>query len=286
MPGRRPLHADPLPAIVAVSARACAARHPARAVAHARQGRARAWPAPRPPRTRNAAGAERRLRALPRAVARGSESRCSTRDGARRAAREKPLYLVQDTHFAPSFMELIARDLAKLVGELGVLPPLGEAPALHVVEQPASRVGDLVDMLKLPDEQQLFQPQSVLVHQVQNESGDAWEPDPAADVLLLGDSFTNIFSLEGMGWGSASGLAPHLALALQSPDRRDRPKRLRRIRHAPSALTRAAGRARSLGRQARRDLGVRVTRAVGGRLEADRISDPACRGGQVTCAPR
>ena len=131
--------------------------------------------------------------------------------------REKPLYLAQDTHFAPFFMELIARDLANMVGQLGVLPALAQAPLLHAVPQPASRVGDLVDMLKLPDEQQLFQPQSVLVHQVQTESGDAWEPDPAADVLLLGDSFTNIFSLEGMGWGSASGLGPHLALALHRP---------------------------------------------------------------------
>ena len=139
---------------------------------------------------------------------------------ARRSApsrHEKPLYLAQDTHFTPGFMELIARDLAKLVGELGVLPELPEAPALHVVEQPASRVGDLVDMLKLPDEQQLFPAQAVLVHQVQNDSGAEWEPDPSADVLLLGDSFTNIFSLEGMGWGSASGLGPHLALSLHRP---------------------------------------------------------------------
>lgn len=130
---------------------------------------------------------------------------------------ERPLYLVQDTHFTPEFMELIARDLATTVQALGVLPALAEAPLLHAAEQPASRVGDLVDMLKLPDEQQLFQPQTVLVHQVEDESGAPWEPDPAADVLLLGDSFTNIFSLEGMGWGSASGLAPHLALSLHRP---------------------------------------------------------------------
>jgi hypothetical protein len=35
--------------------------------------------------------------------------------------------------------------------------------------------------------------------------------------LLLGDSFTNVFSLEGMGWGAAAGLAPQLALALARP---------------------------------------------------------------------
>jgi len=130
--------------------------------------------------------------------------------------REQPLYLVQDTHFAPQFMELIAHDLARMVGTLG-LPQLPDAPVLHAVEQPALRVGDLVDMLKLPDEQQLFQPQSILVHQVQDENGEPWESDPAADVLLLGDSFTNIYSLEGMGWGSASGLAAHLALSLHRP---------------------------------------------------------------------
>lgn len=139
---------------------------------------------------------------------------------ARRSAPERrtePLYLAQDTHFAPQFMERIARDLSKLVAELGVLPELAQKPTWQVAAQPASRVGDLVDMLKLPDEQQLFQPQSALVHQVQDSAGTPWEPDATADVLLLGDSFTNIFTLEGMGWGNAAGLAPHLALALGRP---------------------------------------------------------------------
>jgi alginate O-acetyltransferase complex protein AlgJ len=85
------------------------------------------------------------------------------------------------------------------------------------VEQRVERVGDSVDMLKLPEEQRLFTPQSVLIHQVQDASGAAWEPSATADVLLLGDSFTNIFSLEGMGWGAAAGLGPHLSLALGRP---------------------------------------------------------------------
>jgi SGNH hydrolase-like domain, acetyltransferase AlgX len=129
----------------------------------------------------------------------------------------EPLFLKQDTHFAPPFMERIAGDLARLVTGLGVLPELGQKPDLRVSVQPASRVGDLVDMLKLPEEQQLFQPQSVQVRQVQTADGTPWEPDAAADVLLMGDSFTNIFTLEGMGWGNAAGLAPHLALALGRP---------------------------------------------------------------------
>jgi alginate O-acetyltransferase complex protein AlgJ len=131
--------------------------------------------------------------------------------------RAEPLFLAQDTHFSPLFMEAIARDLGRFVSGLGVLSPLAEPPRLHAVEQSMTRVGDLVDMLKLPEEQQLFLPQSALVHQVQDAANAAWEPDAAADVLLLGDSFTNIFTLEGMGWGNAAGLGPQLALALGRP---------------------------------------------------------------------
>jgi len=72
-------------------------------------------------------------------------------------------------------------------------------------------------MLKLPDEQTFFVPQSAVVHRVENAAGELWEPDPESDVLLLGDSFTNVFSLEAMGWGTAAGLAPHLAFALGRP---------------------------------------------------------------------
>jgi len=213
--GQAALHADPLQAIVAFQ-RALAQRG-ARLVLLPMPDKAALEPGPLHGRTGPAVPAQnvdyqRFLDELQKAGVLVFDARRSVP-----AQREKPLYLVQDTHYAPAFMQLIARDLAKMVGEIGVLPALAEAPRLHAVEQPASRVGDLVDMLKLPDEQQLFRPESVLVHQVQNESGEAWEPDPAADVLLLGDSFTNIFSLEGMGWGSASGLAPHLALSLHRP---------------------------------------------------------------------
>lgn len=129
---------------------------------------------------------------------------------------DKPLYLRQDTHYTPEFMQRVASDLSHFVTGLGVLPALPPL-ALHAAAQPVSRVGDLVDMLKLPEEQHVFLPQAVVVHQVQDETGTAWESDPKADVLLLGDSFTNIFSLEGMGWGASAGLGQHLALSLQRP---------------------------------------------------------------------
>jgi alginate O-acetyltransferase complex protein AlgJ len=36
-------------------------------------------------------------------------------------------------------------------------------------------------------------------------------------VLVLGDSFANIFSLESMGWGTSAGLVEHLSYALRRP---------------------------------------------------------------------
>lgn len=214
--GQEAIHADPIPAIVAFQ-RALAQRG-ARLVLLPMPDKAALEPGPltghRGPTSVPAQNVDYD-RFLDELRKRGVAVLDARQSAAQRSGQ--PLYLVQDTHFAPYFMEQIARDLAKVVDSVGALPKVADAPVLHSVEQPAVRVGDLVDMLKLPEEQSLFQPQSVLVHQVQNADGDAWESDASADVLLLGDSFTNIFSLEGMGWGSSSGLAPHLALALNRP---------------------------------------------------------------------
>ena len=126
---------------------------------------------------------------------------------------EPARFLVQDTHYTPEWMERIARDLARVVRRAAPLPAVN-APGLRVVPLSVERVGDLVDMLKLPDDQTWFRPQKVTVHQVKDEEGEPWEPDDTADVLLLGDSFTNVFSKDAMGWGESAGLGPHLALAL------------------------------------------------------------------------
>lgn len=137
------------------------------------------------------------------------------------STEQGPAFLVQDTHWTPAWMEHVARALGAYVNELGVLgaltAPTLPAPTLHAVEEPAERVGDLVDMLGLPEEQQVFLPQAVRIHPVRDAQGNPWEPDPTAEILLLGDSFTNVFTLEGMGWGAAAGLAPQLALALGRP---------------------------------------------------------------------
>ena len=127
---------------------------------------------------------------------------------------EAPRYLVQDTHWTPEWMDRVATELARFVTSTVDLPALDSPPAFSSVAQPVERVGDIADMLKLPEGQTLFSPQHVTTYRIMGEGGEPWEPDPKGDVLLLGDSFTNVFSLEEMGWGTAAGLAPHLARAL------------------------------------------------------------------------
>jgi hypothetical protein len=135
----------------------------------------------------------------------------------RLSAAEPPHFLEQDTHWTPAWMQQVAEALAQVATRTGKLPPIPTEHTYRSVAQTAERIGDLVDMLKLPDSQTAFPAREVQIAQVQDESGALWTSDPHADVLLLGDSFTNVFSEDFMGWGEAAGLGPHLSLALGRP---------------------------------------------------------------------
>jgi alginate O-acetyltransferase complex protein AlgJ len=126
-------------------------------------------------------------------------------------------FLVQDTHWTPAWMESVARDLAAYVQRKVSLSP-APSRAMRVESQEVTRVGDLVDMMRLPRHSAAFPPQSVVVHRVLNAENDLpWYPRLDAEVLLLGNSFTNIFSAPPMGWGDAAGFGEHLSYALQRP---------------------------------------------------------------------
>ena len=76
---------------------------------------------------------------------------------------------------------------------------------------------DITAMLDLPTGQTLYPPERVALRYVVDEAGNPWRPSQDADVLLLGDSFTNIYSLATMGWGEGAGLAEQLSYVLQRP---------------------------------------------------------------------
>jgi alginate O-acetyltransferase complex protein AlgJ len=210
--GEEKLRADPRPAIVEFQ-RALARRN-IRLVLFPVPDKAMLQPAELHGRSENGVGETPRNRDWARFVAELQSDGVSVFDPLqRRANGPSERFLVQDTHWTPSWMQSVASDLATFLNEKVGLPQLPKR-AFTRAPLAVTRVGDIVDMLKLPANQQFFQPQTVTVQQVSDENGNAWEPDPKADVLLLGDSFTNIFSMEFMGWGSAAGFGPQLSSAL------------------------------------------------------------------------
>jgi hypothetical protein len=133
----------------------------------------------------------------------------------KRALGGQPLYLQTDTHWRPETMEAVVQGLAKFPSV--DLPSLSEAgsqsAALRVLDKKISGLGDIATMLRLPKTQRVFPLQSVTIHQITLDTG-LWHPEKDAPVLLLGDSFSNIYSLNGMGWGESAGFAEHLSRAL------------------------------------------------------------------------
>ena len=72
-------------------------------------------------------------------------------------------------------------------------------------------------MLDLPENQKRFVPETVTVRRILSTDGDPWRSSRDADVLVLGDSFANIYSLESMGWGTSAGLVEQLSYELRRP---------------------------------------------------------------------
>lgn len=133
-----------------------------------------------------------------------------------RAHDDAPLYLATDTHWQPRTMERVASALAEAIRAQVDLPAVAlpeHTWQRHVVSQR----GDTAAMLDLPEGQTLYVPETVELRRVLERDGSPWRPDRAADVLVLGDSFSNIYSLSGLGWGDAAGLIEHLSLALGRP---------------------------------------------------------------------
>jgi alginate O-acetyltransferase complex protein AlgJ len=131
-------------------------------------------------------------------------------------SREAPRFMEQDTHWTPEWMESVAARLAAfLVRDRALLPAVPAPPrAWKTTRETVSRVGDIVDMLKLPEGQTLFAARQAVIHPVSDDAGAPFAPDERAPLLLLGDSFANIYTLGQMGWGENAGLAPQLARAL------------------------------------------------------------------------
>ncbi len=122
-------------------------------------------------------------------------------------------FLRTDSHWSPQGVDAVARELAGRVRLLELPFAAGETAWQR---RPASHegVGDLAKTLRLPRWGELYPPETVDLERVADARGRALKSDEDAEVLLIGDSFTNVYSVPELGWGHAAGLAEQLAYHL------------------------------------------------------------------------
>lgn len=125
-------------------------------------------------------------------------------------------YLETDTHWRPEMMARDAIHVADHLMKLAGKENESEKPLYRLAPIDVTWIGDIAGLLKLPKEQNLYRKQTVTIQQVQTEGG-LWRPTRESEVLLLGDSFSNIYSLAAMGWGESAGFAEHLSYQLNRP---------------------------------------------------------------------
>ena len=127
-------------------------------------------------------------------------------------------FLSTDTHWRPEAKGAVARAHAtKLSGRGHVDTGKTISSRIRTTVRVTKR-GDLETMMRLGPGPAAFEHQTVTLNQVPSaDRRSHWQPDPKAKVLLLGDSYTNIYSLEPMGWGQSAGFAEQLSWHLGQP---------------------------------------------------------------------
>lgn len=133
----------------------------------------------------------------------------------RQLRRQKPdaLFLRTDTHWTPPAMEATAEGLAAYLARHVALPDGRGATHARGASWVRGR-GDLAALLRLPARRAVFAEELTRSQPVVDADGQPWVADPEADILLMGDSFTNIYSQAELGFGAGAGLAEQLSYYL------------------------------------------------------------------------
>ncbi|MFT6179656.1 MAG: hypothetical protein ACI9NQ_000492 [Paracoccaceae bacterium] len=134
-----------------------------------------------------------------------------------RAQSGVPAYLRSDTHWRPESMEWCAGKLVAYLEAEKLIKGSQNLEENIIVTTKMTGRGDLWRMLRLGRDNTLVGPEEVPLKQVRTSAGMRWQPSRTSEVLLLGDSFCNIYSLGQMGWGEGAGFAEHLGHGLRRP---------------------------------------------------------------------
>ena len=122
---------------------------------------------------------------------------------------QNQVFLKQDTHWTPEGMELAAKIIADHIKSLGITINNSNLNARNKEERKA--YGDLAEKINIWNGG--FSEEVVLANQIQGNTRDR-----NSEVILLGDSFTNIYSSnQGLDWGVNAGLPEHIALNIGTP---------------------------------------------------------------------
>jgi len=130
-----------------------------------------------------------------------------------RESSGRPQFLKTDSHWTPEAMDAVAEELARFLG-------INSHEGSRLKQREPTSVkntGDLANMLKLKPEAAAALSEHAEIRSVVLADGTPWRTDPQSDVLLLGDSFTNIYSTADLGWGEGAGFAERLSLHLGRP---------------------------------------------------------------------
>lgn len=122
-------------------------------------------------------------------------------------------YLASDTHWTPQAVDLVAKKLANTVRHLVEVSKRNKIRYTST-DAAVGNTGDLAEMLEVSG---LFPQQTVDTGVVKKPNGKPWRVGRSAEVLLLGDSFANIYHEEKLGWGADAGLAQRLSYHLRRP---------------------------------------------------------------------
>jgi hypothetical protein len=134
------------------------------------------------------------------------------RQGERRSDPTR-LYLAQDTHWSPEGARVAARAVARRVLSGGTVHRGDHAYVERSVS--VQRLGDLVEMLQVPQIERALEPERLACLQVvQADTGTPYRDAPESEVLILGDSFLRIYERDEPG---AAGFIAHLARELGQP---------------------------------------------------------------------
>jgi hypothetical protein len=130
--------------------------------------------------------------------------------------RRDGLFLKTDTHWTPEGVRVAATEIARQVDSAEVL---SETPLKTYSRMPekVGNLGDLAALLDLPEGQRFYEKETLTIEVVRDGDGVPWESSTEAEILLLGDSYANMYNLVPMGWGSHAGLAAQLSAELQQP---------------------------------------------------------------------